>query len=82
MRTPQTHRVHHITLVGAGRAGWQSRGIGSSVVRSLMRDTAAAGKPLTLRVPDVNKRARRLWDDSVSRPFKETDTHIYLRWGG
>ncbi len=59
---------------------WQGRGVGSSIVRSLMNDAAAAGKPLTLRVLHVNERARALYERLGFRPFKEIETHTYLRW--
>jgi ribosomal protein S18 acetylase RimI-like enzyme len=59
---------------------WQGRGIGSSIVRSLMKEAAASGKPLTLRVLHVNERARTLYERLGFRPFKEIETHTYLRW--
>jgi ribosomal protein S18 acetylase RimI-like enzyme len=59
---------------------WQGQGIGSSVVRSLMKRAAASGKPLTLRVLHVNESARLLYERLGFRPFKEIETHIYLRW--
>lgn len=61
---------------------WQGRGIGSSVVRSLMKRAIASGKPLTLRVLHVNERALSLYERLGFRPFKEIETHIYLRWDG
>ena len=62
--------------------GWQRRGIGSFVVRSLMRDAAAAGKPLTLRVLHVNERARRLYERLGLRPFRNgTPTSTYAEKG-
>jgi ribosomal protein S18 acetylase RimI-like enzyme len=61
---------------------WQKRGLGSSIVRSLMKDAAASGKPLTLRVLRVNERARALYERLGFRPFKEIETHTYLRWDG
>ena len=59
---------------------WQSRGIGSAVVQSLMRAAASSRKPLTLRVLHVNERARALYERLGFRPFKEIETHAYLRW--
>jgi ribosomal protein S18 acetylase RimI-like enzyme len=59
---------------------WQGRGIGSSVVRSLMEEAAASGRPLILRVLHVNKRARALYERLGFRPFKEIETHTYMRW--
>ena len=59
---------------------WQGRGIGSSVLRSLMERGAAAGKPVTLRVLHANPRARALYERFGFQPFKEIETHTYLRW--
>jgi ribosomal protein S18 acetylase RimI-like enzyme len=61
---------------------WQGRGIGSAVVRSLMRDAVSRRKPLTLRVLHVNTSARALYERLGFRPFKEIETHTYLRWDG
>jgi ribosomal protein S18 acetylase RimI-like enzyme len=69
-------RLAEIELMPA----WQGRGIGSSIVRWLMKEAAAAGKPLTLRVLHVNERARDLYERLGFRPFKEIETHVYLRW--
>jgi ribosomal protein S18 acetylase RimI-like enzyme len=60
---------------------WQGQGIGSSVVRSVMDRAVASGKPLSLRVLRVNKRARSLYERLGFQPFKEIETHTYLRWG-
>jgi ribosomal protein S18 acetylase RimI-like enzyme len=62
--------------------GWQGRGIGSSIVRSLMNEASASMKPFTLRVLHVNERARAFYQRLGFRPFKEIDTHVYLRWEG
>lgn len=59
---------------------WQSRGIASAVIRSLMADAAADGKPLTLRVLKVNGRARALYERLGFSAFDEIETHTYLRW--
>jgi ribosomal protein S18 acetylase RimI-like enzyme len=59
---------------------WQGRGIGSAVVRSLMREAASRQKPLTLRVLHVNQPARTLYERLGFRPFREIETHSYLRW--
>jgi ribosomal protein S18 acetylase RimI-like enzyme len=59
---------------------WQGRGIGSSVVRSLMDRAAASERPLTLRVLHVNDRARKLYERLGFHQFKTIETHAYLRW--
>jgi ribosomal protein S18 acetylase RimI-like enzyme len=69
-------RLAEIELLPA----WQGRGIGSSIVRWLMEEAARVGKPLTLRVLHVNGRARALYERLGFRPFKEIETHVYLRW--
>jgi ribosomal protein S18 acetylase RimI-like enzyme len=61
---------------------WQGQGIGSSVVRSVMDRALASGKPLLLRVLHVNQRARALYERLGFAPFKEIETHTYLRWNG
>ena len=61
---------------------WQGRGIGSAIVRSLMDSAVTAGKPVTLRVLHVNKRARALYERLGFRPIKQIDTHTYLTWQG
>jgi RimJ/RimL family protein N-acetyltransferase len=42
----------------------------------------ASGKPLSLRVLHVNQRARALYERLGFVPFKEIETHTYLRWNG
>jgi ribosomal protein S18 acetylase RimI-like enzyme len=59
---------------------WQGRGIGSSVVRAVMERAAASGKSVSLRVLRVNDRARSFYERLGFRPFKEIETHTYLRW--
>jgi ribosomal protein S18 acetylase RimI-like enzyme len=59
---------------------WQGRGIGTSIVRSLMERAAAVGKPLTLRVLHVNPRAKALYARLGFQPFEEIETHTYMRW--
>jgi ribosomal protein S18 acetylase RimI-like enzyme len=61
---------------------WQGRGIGSAVVRSLMREAASRQKPLTLRVLHINQRARTLYERLGFQPFREIETHSYLYWDG
>jgi ribosomal protein S18 acetylase RimI-like enzyme len=53
----------------------QGRGLGSSVLRSLMESG-----PVTLRVLHVNERARALYERLGFKPYEEIETHTYLRW--
>ena len=59
---------------------WQGRGIGSSIIGSLMKSASGAGKPLTLRVLRVNERARALYERLGFQPFKEIETYTYFKW--
>jgi GNAT superfamily N-acetyltransferase len=61
---------------------WQGQGIGTAAIGSLIARATATGKPLNLRVLHVNTRARALYERLGFRPYKEIDTHIYLRWEG
>jgi ribosomal protein S18 acetylase RimI-like enzyme len=58
---------------------WQGRGIGSSVVESLIERGAATNKPVTLRVLRTNPRATALYARLGFQPFREIETHIYLQ---
>jgi ribosomal protein S18 acetylase RimI-like enzyme len=60
----------------------QGRGIGSAVLRALMDDGTNRGKAVTLRVLHANGRARGLYERLGFEPFKETETHTYLRFDG
>jgi ribosomal protein S18 acetylase RimI-like enzyme len=59
---------------------WQGRGIGSSVLRSLLERGAACGKPVTLRVLHANPRAAALYERFGFRRFREIETHTYFRF--
>jgi ribosomal protein S18 acetylase RimI-like enzyme len=58
---------------------WQCRGIGSAVVGSLVERGAAEAKPVTLRVMRTNPRAAALYARLGFQPFREIETHIYMR---
>lgn len=58
---------------------WQGRGIGSSVIESLVEYGAASDKPVTLRVLRTNPRAATLYTRLGFEPFREIETHVYLR---
>jgi ribosomal protein S18 acetylase RimI-like enzyme len=47
-----------------------------------MANATASGKPLSLRVLHVNTRASALYERLGFHPFREIDTHTYLRWDG
>jgi ribosomal protein S18 acetylase RimI-like enzyme len=58
---------------------WQSHGIGSSIVGSLLERGAASGKAVTLRVLHSNPRAEALYERLGFTRFRTIDTHAYLR---
>ena len=58
---------------------WQSKGIGSSVVESLVERGKAEGKPVTLRVLRANPRAAALYARLGFGQFREIETLIYMR---
>jgi ribosomal protein S18 acetylase RimI-like enzyme len=58
---------------------WQSRGIGSSIVRSLLERGATLARPVTLRVLHSNPRAEALYARLGFARFRTIETHAYLR---
>jgi ribosomal protein S18 acetylase RimI-like enzyme len=58
---------------------WQSRGIGSSIVRSVLARGAASAKPVLLRVLHSNPRAEALYERLGFTRFRTIETHAYLR---
>ena len=58
---------------------WQSGGIGSSIVRSLLERGAASGNAVTLRVLHSNPRAEALYERLGFTRFRTIETHAYLR---
>jgi ribosomal protein S18 acetylase RimI-like enzyme len=57
---------------------WQSRGIGSSILRSLIERSAATEKVLTLQVLHTNPRAIKLYESCGFVPTAETETHLLM----
>jgi ribosomal protein S18 acetylase RimI-like enzyme len=58
---------------------WQGSGIGTAVVRSLLRRGAETGRPVGLRVLCTNRAALALYERLGFVSFRETDERIYLR---
>jgi ribosomal protein S18 acetylase RimI-like enzyme len=58
---------------------WQSRGIGSSIVLSLLARADATGMPVVLEVLHSNPRAARLYEELGFRPTGRSYTHVYMR---
>jgi len=59
---------------------WQGQGIGSAIVHSLQDEARVAGKPLTLHVLHVNRRARMLYERLGFRAAEEDEIRARLRW--
>jgi GNAT superfamily N-acetyltransferase len=69
-------RVIDIALLPAARG----RGVGTTLLRSLMDEARAAGKPLTIHVEHGNP-ARRLYERLGFRPAgDEGQIHVLMRW--
>lgn len=61
---------------------WQSRGLGSAIVRDLQRRAAREGVPLRLQVLRANERARALYRRLGFAIAETTATHHQMRWCG
>jgi ribosomal protein S18 acetylase RimI-like enzyme len=60
----------------------QGCGIGTSIIRSLMRRAESTRLPLRLQVLKVNKRAKALYDRLGFSTTGETDTHLLMTFNG
>lgn len=58
--------------------GWQRRGIGTQVMRALVEDSAARGKPVALAVLKSNFAARALYQRLGFGVTGENDTHYIM----
>ena len=58
---------------------WQGKGIGTSVIHSLLRSGAETNRPVALRVLRTNAPARSLYERLGFTSFRETEARIYLR---
>jgi ribosomal protein S18 acetylase RimI-like enzyme len=56
----------------------QGRGIGTAIIRSVIRRAETARLPLRLQVLKVNKRAQALYDRLGFHTVGETDTHVLM----
>lgn len=59
---------------------FQHRGLGTSVVRSVMESAASLGLPVRLQVLKVNTAAQRLYQRLGFACYGENLTHHLLRW--
>jgi ribosomal protein S18 acetylase RimI-like enzyme len=58
---------------------WQGRGIGRSIVQSLLARAAASGKTVVLEVLHANPRAARLYEELGFEPTGRNETHLFMR---
>ena len=58
--------------------GWQSQGIGTTIIERLSAEARRAGVPLGLQVLRVNERARALYERHGFRVTETTDTHHHM----
>lgn len=58
---------------------WQGRGLGTDILRSLLRRAADAGKPLSLHVLKTNPRAAALYEREGLRVVGCEETKLLMR---
>jgi ribosomal protein S18 acetylase RimI-like enzyme len=58
---------------------WQGRGIGASIVRSLLARAEATAKPVVLQVLHTNPRAAQLYERLGFRRNGRSETHVFMR---
>lgn len=58
---------------------WQGKGIGSSILRSLLARGAASGRAVTLQVLQCNPRAIELYRSFGFTRSGQSDTHVFMR---
>jgi ribosomal protein S18 acetylase RimI-like enzyme len=72
---PNEVRLIDIALVPA----WRNRGIGGRLLRDLMAEAAAAGKPLTIHVERFNP-ALRLYERLGFRKIEDKEVYHLMEW--
>lgn len=58
---------------------WQGRGVGSSIVRSLLERAATTGRAVVLEVLHTNPRAAMLYERLGFEPTGRNETHVFMR---
>jgi ribosomal protein S18 acetylase RimI-like enzyme len=58
----------------------RSRGIGTSVIRALQEEAAAASRPMMITVQRLNVRALGLYVRLGFQVIRETDLHMVMEW--
>jgi RimJ/RimL family protein N-acetyltransferase len=69
------HVVDHAIVPGL-----RGRGLGTTVMRTLMDEAAAAGLPVRLKVADANDPSLRLYRRLGFRPIETVPAYIELEW--
>lgn len=72
---PAEIRLIDVALVPA----WRNRGIGGALLRDLMAEAAAAGKPLTIHVERFNP-ALRLYERLGFRKIEDKEVYHLMEW--
>ena len=75
------HRPREVFLGRiALRPDWQGQGIGTNLVRDIVRRAEAVGRATSLYVLRTNKRAQALYERLGFRVFGGDEHRRYLRW--
>lgn len=61
-------------------AGQRSNGVGTAIIRSLQKEAAAAGGPMTIAVLRTNVRAIALYRRLGFRAVEDNETHTWMEW--
>lgn len=60
--------------------GWQNRGLGTAVIRTVLESARTLQKPIRLQVLRVNTGALRLYARMGFSTYQESPTHFLMRW--
>ena len=74
-RRPEEIRLVDITLLPEHRKG----GLGTSILRDLLAEGQAAGKPVTIHV-EVYNPAMRLYERLGFKPVEDRGVHRLMKW--
>jgi ribosomal protein S18 acetylase RimI-like enzyme len=59
---------------------FQGRSLGTAVIRSILAEAEASGRPVRLQVLRINQAARRLYERLGFAVLNETDSHTRMIW--
>jgi Acetyltransferase (GNAT) domain len=77
MRAGEEIRIVDIALLPA----YCNRGVGTTLLRGLQSEAAAAGKPLRIHVERFNP-ALRLYERLGFRPIEDKGVYLFMEWRG